>query len=92
MGRHHAAVGGGFGEGEGAEAGGGEEGFHFGGGVTFALGDAHQQGGVGGDGERAGFVGVEVGVVDHEHAAGRESGEGGGEERTDFGDVGSIEV
>ena len=54
---------------------------YFGGRVAFTLGHAHQERGVGGDGEGASFVGVEVGVVDHEQAAGRERGRGCGEER-----------
>ena len=58
-----------------------EERFHFGGRVAFALGHAHPERGVGRDVERASFVGVEVGVVDHEQAAGRERGRGCGEER-----------
>ena len=88
---HHTAVGDGFGEGEVTEAGGGEEGFQLGGRVAFAFGDAHQERGVGGDGERAGFVGVEVRVVNHEESAGRERGEAGGEEGADFGDVPVVE-
>ena len=54
---------------------------YFGGRVAFTLGHAHQERGVGGDGEGAGFVGVEVGVVDHEQAAGWERGRECGEER-----------
>ena len=61
-----------------------EERGHFGDGVAFPLGDAHQERGIFGDGQGARFLGVEVAVVDDEHAAGSECAKGGREERADF--------
>src|SRR5687767_13817593 len=52
-----------------AEAGFAEQRFHLASRVTFSLGDVHQQGGVFRDGQGAGFVGVQMGIVHNQSSA-----------------------
>ena len=73
------------------EACGVEEGGVFGGTVAFALSAVHEEGGVFGDVERAGFVRIDEGVVDDEETAFGERCGGDGEELGDFGDVPVVE-
>ena len=88
---HEAAAGDGVVVWSGGEACGVEEVGVFGGTVAFALGAVHEEGGVFGDVERAGFVRIDEGVVDDEKTAFGESGGGDGEELGDFGDVPVVE-
>lgn len=63
----------------------------FGVGVAFALGDVHEEGGVFGDGNGAGFVVVEEGPVDDEEAVGGEGGGGFFDELAGFGEIPVVE-
>jgi hypothetical protein len=64
-----APVGRGESMGEIGKAGCGQEIEDFFLGVALAFGDGHEEGGIGGDREGTGFVGVDVGVMDHNNSA-----------------------
>ena len=86
-----AAVGGGRRVSDTGEAGCGQKIGDFFFGVAFAFGDGHEEGGVGGDGKRAGFIGVDVCVVDNEHPARRKGSEGLFQELFDEIDIPIVE-
>ena len=90
-GGHEAAVGDGGVVGGDVEMQAVEQGGVFGVGVAFALGDVHEEGGVFGDGDGAGFVVVEEGPVDDEEAVGGKGGGGFLDELAGFGEIPVVE-